>query len=101
MAKRAGLPWDAILGAEIARAYKPQAAVYLRSAEALGLEPAAVMMVAAHPNDLVAAAACGLRTAYAPRLAEFGAADPGDLGQEHGFDLMARDFRDLAGQLGI
>ena len=100
MAKRAGLPWDAILGAEIARAYKPQPSVYLRSAEALGLEPGAVMMVAAHPNDLVAAAGCGLRTAYVPRAAEFGPAGAGDLAPEQEFDLVADDFRDLAARLG-
>ena len=100
MAKRAGLPWDAILGAEIARAYKPQAAVYLRSASTLGLDPANVMMVAAHPGDLTAAAACGLRTAYVPRPAEFGAEEMDDLPPGQGFDLVASDFLDLARQLG-
>jgi 2-haloacid dehalogenase len=96
MAKRAGLPWDAILGAEIARAYKPEAAVYLRSVEALGLDPEHVMMVAAHGSDLAAAAACGLRTAYVPRPEEFGPGGVGDpvAGQE--FDLVAGDFRELA-----
>ena len=67
MAKRAGLPWDAILGAEIARAYKPRPEVYLRCAEALGLAPSSVMMVAAHNSDLVTAAECGLQTAFVPR----------------------------------
>ncbi len=100
MAKRARLPWDAILGAEIARAYKPQPAVYLRSVAALGLEPGAVMMVAAHPNDLVAAAGCGLRTAYVPRAAEFGLDASGDPAPGVEFDFVAIDFRDLAGQLG-
>ena len=100
MAKRAGLPWDAILGAEIAQAYKPQPAVYLHSVEALGLAPAAVMMVAAHPNDLVAAAGCGLRTAYVPRAAEYGADDASEPEKEQEFDVMASDFRDLARQLG-
>jgi 2-haloacid dehalogenase len=100
MAKRAGLPWDAILGAEIARAYKPRPAVYLRSAEALGLEPEVVMMVAAHPHDLMAAAGCGLRTAYVPRAAEYGPDASGDPAPGVEFDLVATDFPDLAGQLG-
>ena len=102
MAKRAGLPWDAILGAEIARAYKPRPEVYLRCAEALGLAPAAVMMVAAHNGDLVAAAGCGLRTAFVPRPAEYGPNQTSrlDLAPEREFDVVATDFIDLANQLG-
>src|SRR5215218_9318960 len=79
MAKRAGLPWDAILGAEIAQAYKPRPEVYLRCAEALGLAPAAVMMVAAHNSDLVTAAQCGLQTAFVPRPVEYGPNQTSDL----------------------
>jgi 2-haloacid dehalogenase len=100
MAKRAGLPWDAILGAEIARTYKPRPEVYLRCAEALGLAPAAVMMVAAHNSDLIAAAECGLRTAFVPRPAEYGPDQTSDLTAEREFDLVATDFIDLANQLG-
>jgi 2-haloacid dehalogenase len=100
MAKRAGLPWDAILGAEIARAYKPRPEVYLRCAEALGPAPSAVMMVAAHNSDLLAAAACGLQTAFVPRPTEYGPGQTSDLAPEHDFDLVARDFIDLASQLG-
>ena len=98
MAKRAGLPWDAILGAEIARAYKPQPAVYLRSAEALGLEPVQVMMAAAHGSDLEAARACGLRTAFVPRPTEHGPKD-GDVKPVGGADVEAADFLGLAGRL--
>jgi 2-haloacid dehalogenase len=99
MAKRASLPWDAILGAEIARAYKPDPQVYLRCAEALGLAPSAVMMVAAHNGDLVAAAGCGLQTAFVPRPTEYGPDQTSDLAPEHEFDLIATDFIDLADQL--
>lgn len=99
MAKRAGLPWDVILGAEIARAYKPQPAVYLRCAEALGLAPAEVMMVAAHNGDLVAAAACGLQTAFIPRPTEHGPGQTSDLAPRHDFDVVAADFLDLADQV--
>lgn len=99
LAKRAGLPWDAILGAEIAHAYKPHPEVYLRSAEALGLEPSSVMMVAAHNGDLVAAAACGLQTAFVPRPTEHGPDQTTDLAPEHEFDLVAGDFLELATRL--
>jgi 2-haloacid dehalogenase len=101
MAKRAGLPWDAILGAEIARAYKPRPEVYLRCAEALGLAAAAVMMVAAHNSDLVTAAKCGLQTAFVPRPVEYGPNQTSDLAPEREFDVVATDFIDLANQLGI
>lgn len=100
IAKRAGLPWDAILGAELARAYKPQPAVYLRSVAALGLEPSQVMMVAAHNSDLIAAAACGLQTAFVPRPTEHGPGQTSDLAPEREYDVVATDFLDLADQLG-
>jgi 2-haloacid dehalogenase len=70
LAKFARLPWDAILGAEIAHAYKPDPAVYLKSVDALGLEPDEVCMVAAHRDDLIAAKAVGLQTAFVPRPGE-------------------------------
>ena len=98
MAKHAGLPWDVVLGAEVARAYKPQPEAYLRSAAALDIAPARCLMVAAHVDDLVAAAATGFRTAYVPRPDErgLGVADP----PRADFDLVAKDFLDLANQLG-
>ena len=99
MARRAGLPWDAILGAEIARAYKPQPAVYLRCAEALALTPSEVMMVAAHNGDLLAAAACGLQTAFVPRPLEHGPGQTSDLSPNHPYTIVAIDFLDLASQL--
>ena len=101
MAKRAGLPWDTILGAEVAGAYKPQPKAYLRSAELLGLQPAECLMVAAHPGDLKAAAGYGFRTAYVPRPLEHGPGQAGAPTQAPGeFDVVARDFMDLADQLG-
>jgi 2-haloacid dehalogenase len=100
LSRWAGLHWDAILGAEIAHAYKPQPVVYLRSVEALGLEPPEVMMVAAHNGDLVAAAGCGLRTAFVPRATEHGPAQTTDLRPEQPVDVVATDFNDLAAQLG-
>src|SRR3974390_3073925 len=72
LARRNGLPWDAILGAAIAREYKPKPRVYLAAAEAFDLPPGACMMVAAHTGDLNHAAACGLRTAHVARPNEQG-----------------------------
>jgi 2-haloacid dehalogenase len=100
MAKRAGLPWDAILGAEVAQAYKPAPAAYLRTAEILGLPPAACMMVAAHNGDLAAARAAGLATAFVPRPAEHGPGQTADLAPAQEWDAIAADFGDLADRLG-
>ena len=96
MAKHAGLPWDVILGAELARAYKPQPEAYLRSAEALGIAPGEAMMVAAHNDDLVAAAGLGLMTAFVPRPLEHGPDQTTDLRAEAAYDVVATDFADLA-----
>jgi 2-haloacid dehalogenase len=100
MAKRAGLPWDAVLGAEIARSYKPQAEAYLTTVAMLGVEPAQAMMVAAHNADLAAAAACGLRTAFVLRASEHGPGQTIDLEPEGDWDVVADDFIDLADTLG-
>jgi 2-haloacid dehalogenase len=101
MARRAGLPWDAVLGAEPTRSYKPDPACYLGTADMLGLAPADCMMVAAHPGDLVAAASCGLRTAFVPRPHEHGPGiGPEKPGPGDRFDVTASDFGDLARQLG-
>jgi 2-haloacid dehalogenase len=98
-ARHAGLPWDAILGAEIARAYKPDPAVYLASAHALGLEPHEVCMVAAHNGDLLAAAELGLRTAFIPRKTEHGPAQTTDLEPAGDYDVVADDLVALATRL--
>jgi 2-haloacid dehalogenase len=99
MAKRAGLPWDAILGAEVAQAYKPQPEAYLRTAEILGLPPGACMMVAAHNGDLAAARAVGLQTAFVARPTEYGPSQASDLGPTGPWDVVAQDFHDLADRL--
>jgi 2-haloacid dehalogenase len=72
LARHNGLHWDAIVGADLARDYKPKPRVYLEACEAFGLAPPQVMMVAAHGSDLEAASACGLRTAFVERPDEFG-----------------------------
>jgi 2-haloacid dehalogenase len=101
MAKNAGLPWDAVLSAELAQNYKPQPEVYLKAADLLGLEPGEVMMVAAHKGDLRAAAAVGLKTGYVPRPMEYGPDREIDTTPDPEFDVVATDFNDLADKLGI
>ena len=100
MAKHGQLPWDCILSAEVFRAYKPAPAAYLGVAQVFDLEPASVMLVAAHQDDLAGARACGLQTAYVERAAEFGPAQPKDVSPDPANTLHARDFLDLAQQLG-
>jgi 2-haloacid dehalogenase len=100
MAKRAGLPWDCVLSAEVFRAYKPDPRTYLGVADVFRVAPAQVMLVAAHHDDLAAARACGLATAYVERPLEFGAARPKDVSPDAANSMHARDFMDLADQLG-
>lgn len=100
MAKRAGLPWDCVLSAEVFRAYKPDPAAYLGVAGVFDLEPAQVMLVAAHHDDLDGARGCGLRTAYVERPLEFGAAQPKDVSPQPGNDLHCTSLTDLASRLG-
>jgi 2-haloacid dehalogenase len=102
MAKNAGLPWDCVLSAELARHYKPHPEAYLTAARLLGLEPAQVMMVAAHPGDLEAARKVGFKTAFVHRPLEFGPDKNGITASEAGAaaDVVASDFLDLAMKLG-
>jgi 2-haloacid dehalogenase len=100
MARHAGLPWDVILSAELARRYKPDPAVYRMAAELLGLRPEQVMMVAAHKGDLRASRAVGFRTAFVTRPQEFGPDRKPDLAPDPAFDVHVPDFLDLAAQLG-
>ncbi len=100
MAKHAGLPWDCILSAELARRYKPDPAVYKMAADLLGLAPSQVMMVAAHQSDLRAAQAVGFKAAFVPRPLEFGPDRQPDLTPDPSFDVVANDFNELATKLG-
>lgn len=100
MAKRAGLPWDCVLSAEVFRAYKPDPATYLGVAQVFDLRPEQVMLVAAHHDDLAGARACGLRTAYIERPLEFGAAHPKDVAPRPDNDLHCASLLALADALG-
>jgi 2-haloacid dehalogenase len=100
MAKRAGLPWDCILSAEVFRAYKPDPATYLGVARVFDVAPREVMLVAAHHDDLAGARACGLRTAYIERPLEFGPGQPKDVSPRAENDLHAASITKLADMLG-
>ena len=96
LAKFGGLPWDCIVGAEIAQNYKPHPDAYLRSVAALGLQPHEVMMVAAHNSDLVAARECGLLTAFIARIEEHGAGQTLDIEPSQDWDLVINNIGELA-----
>lgn len=100
LARHAGLPWDCVLGAELVRHYKPDPEVYRSAGEFLDREPGEVMMVAAHLYDLRAAKAEGLRTAFVARPMELGPTGARDAEPDDSVDVSARDFEDLASQLG-
>jgi 2-haloacid dehalogenase len=99
LARRNEFAWDAILGAEIAGDYKPKPRVYLAACEVFDLKPQQCMMVAAHSNDLAAAAACGLRTGHTARPNEYGP-DTGEPAPTVTVDVAAKNLADLADKMG-
>ena len=100
MAKNGGLPWDVILGAEPAQAYKPEPKTYLTGVDWLNLKPSEVLMCAAHNADLVAAGTQGLKTAFIARPTEYGPNQKHDFEAEHDFDYISENMLDLADKLG-
>ena len=101
MAKHCGLPWDTVLGSDIVQHYKPDPETYQMAIHFLGNDdPGSVMMVAAHNGDLVNAAKHGMKTAFISRPYEHGAKQSRDFKAEHDFTYVAKDFEDLAAQLG-
>jgi len=99
MAKRAGLPWDCVISAELFHHYKPDPQAYLGCADLLGVAPDQLMLVAAHPGDLRAARAAGLSTAYVARPLEYGPGREPHHIEPDEFDFTASDFVDLGHQL--
>lgn len=100
MARRAGLPWDAILGAEVSGFYKPDPRAYLRTAEMLDIAPGELCLVAAHHGDLAGARASGLQCAYVDRPQEYGGAPAPDAHHEQAWEWEVASFIDLAEMLG-
>ena len=99
MAKHSDLPWDMVLGAEVTGYYKKQPEAYLTSVRMLGLAPDQVLMVAAHNDDLYAAEALGLKTAFVARPMEYGPNQDKDFKADKSWTFVAKDFLDLAEQL--
>jgi 2-haloacid dehalogenase len=100
MAKFARLPWDVILSAELFEHYKPDPQTYLGAARLLCLSPARVMMVAAHNHDLKAAQKLGLKTAFVARPTEYGPLQRYDFEAKGDWDIVAKDFGELAARMG-
>jgi len=100
MAKHAGLPWDCVLSAELAKHYKPDPIVYQTAADLLGLKTEQVMMVAAHASDLRAASKVGMSTAFVSRPLENGPQGRAEVTPDPAFHVVAKDFNDLAAKLG-
>ena len=100
MAKHSGIPWDAILGAELVRHYKPDKEVYYSAAGFLGVKNEEVMMCAAHMGDLRAARECGLKTGFIHRPKEYGPTRTADKAAPGDFDVVANDMVDLAAKMG-
>jgi 2-haloacid dehalogenase len=100
MAKFAGLPWDLVMSAELFQHYKPDPETYLGAARLLRLRPEQVMMVAAHNNDLKAAQSHGLKTAFVARPTEYGPLQKVDFEATGNWDVVAKDFGELAARMG-
>lgn len=100
LARHGGLPWDVILGAEVARAYKPQREAYERTADALNLPTAHCMLVAAHNDDLQAASDVGYRTAFVSRPTEYGPHQTEDKTATRAWDIVTDSFHGVADALG-
>ncbi|UVO50352.1 haloacid dehalogenase type II [Sphingomonas sp. SUN019] len=96
MARRGGLPWDAIMGAEVTRAYKPALPAYTRMADILQIAPSDLCLVAAHHSDLAAARACGLQTAFIHRPQEYGGRVAPDADQAQDWEYAVDSLEQLA-----
>lgn len=101
MARHGGLPWDCIISTELRNTFKPEREAYLLAPILLDLEPDQVMLVAAHDSDLKGAQRAGLHTALVPRPMEWGPNGEKPPPPDPSFDFVARDFGELATQLGI
>ena len=106
MAKYSNLSWDVILGAEVLGHYKPEPEAYIKACKALNLKPSECLMVAAHDDDLKAASLQGMKTAYVHRPFEYGKdklfdiAEVNDYKGNRNWDIISKDFNDLALKLG-
>ncbi len=100
IARRGGLTFDAILGAEAVQAFKPTPQAYLRTADLLGIAPGELCLVAAHHSDLTAARACGLQCAYVDRPMEYGGAVAPDAHMAQDWEWSVASLVELAAAMG-
>lgn len=100
LAKTAALPLDLILSAENFRHYKPDPRTYRGAVELLATKPQHVMLAAAHTDDLRAARAEGLRTAFIARPHEYGPQPAHVPAADGEADLEVDDLLALAERLG-
>jgi len=101
MAKRSGIPWDVILGADFVRTYKPMPVLYDSAPKLLMLEPSEIMMVACHTWDVDSAAKRGFRTAYVGRPHEYGVGSAYGAPSPGTYDVQVASFVELAEVLGV
>lgn len=101
VSRHAGLGWHAVFSAELVQRYKPDPALYTEAARMLKVDPSRIMMVAAHPSDLLAAQRVGFRTAYVERPSEFDIAHADTVDPMTAFDLVVPDLGALASSLGL
>jgi 2-haloacid dehalogenase len=94
LARHGDLRFDCVLSVELAHAYKPAPEAYRTAARLLGVEPAELMMLAAHPWDLEGARGAGLRTAFVDRPLEYGPGSPAR--EDPDADESVRDLHELA-----
>ena len=85
-----GIPFDAVISAAAANAFKPHVATYTRAAEILGVPLDAVLFVANHAFDCVGAKSAGMRAAFVDRRKRPFGATP------HQPDLVVADMNELA-----
>ena len=100
MAKHSGLPWDCILGAELVRHYKPDPEVYQSAADFLDLKTGRGDDGGRASRRPARGEERGLRTAFVTRPLEYGPNGKPDLKADSSVDVSAKDFNDLATQLG-
>lgn len=101
VSRRAPFHWDCVISCEMLGRYKPDPLTYQRASELLAIPPQALLFVAAHNLDLVAAKREGYRTAYISRAAEHGPTAPPKPKPDPSTDIVATDLLDLAEKLNV
>jgi 2-haloacid dehalogenase len=99
LARHADLTFDTIFGGDVSQHYKPDPETYLTACRLLNQPPHQVMLAAAHNEDLAAARALGLQTAFISRPHEYGARDHRAEPSED-WNIVCASVIELAARLG-